>query len=167
LDAFRAPSSRGMHRYRSSGPHQMNIGWREVRTSRTVTRRLCGHVSGEPSDVFDQSNPLVKAPISPPPAKKSLTTSPPIRATSLRCSCKSYFAGFNLGGDIQLVICAAASLSRADRSSIARSFPGGSLRAVSRAFREASSRRSSRVSACLTRFLLMVGCSFIDLPSVS
>src|SRR6476660_4399233 len=68
----------------SSGPHQMNIGWREVRTSRTVTRRLCGHVSGEPSDVFDQSNPLVKAPISPPPAKKSLTTSPPIHATSLR-----------------------------------------------------------------------------------
>src|SRR5580692_4950155 len=67
----------------SSGPHQMNIGWREVRTSRTVTRRLCGHVSGGPSDVFDQSYPRVRAPISPPPAKKSLTTSTPIRAASL------------------------------------------------------------------------------------
>src|SRR5690349_17253746 len=77
----------------SSGPHQMNIGWREVRTSRTVTRRLCGHVSGEPSDVFDQSNPLVKAPISPPPAKKSLTNSPPIRATSLKRSSPSLWPG--------------------------------------------------------------------------
>src|SRR5215207_1466781 len=64
----------------SSGPHQMNIGWREVRTSRTVTRRLCGHVSGEPSEDFDQSNPLVSAPISPPPARKSPTTSPTIHA---------------------------------------------------------------------------------------
>ncbi len=74
----------------SSGPHQTNIGWREVRTSRTVTRRLCGHVSGEPSDVFDQSNPRVRAPISPPPAKKSLTTSSPIRTTSLKRSRQAY-----------------------------------------------------------------------------
>src|SRR4051794_32322213 len=53
----------------------MNIGWRELRTRRTVTRRLCGHVSGDPSDVLDQSNARVKSPISPPPAKKSLTGS--------------------------------------------------------------------------------------------
>src|SRR5258705_2095789 len=74
----------------SSGPHQMNIGWREVRTSRTVTRRLCGHVSGEPKDVFDQSNALVKAPSSPPPARKSLTSSPPIPATSLNDRHRAY-----------------------------------------------------------------------------
>jgi hypothetical protein len=61
----------------------MNIGCPEVRTSRTVTRRLCGHVWGAPSDVFDQSNALVKAPISPPPARKSLDVAPPIHATSL------------------------------------------------------------------------------------
>src|SRR6478736_8238276 len=55
----------------SSLPHQMNIGWRVVRTSRTVTRRLCGQVRGGPSEVFDQSNPRVRAPISPPSARKS------------------------------------------------------------------------------------------------
>src|ERR1700722_15169851 len=60
----------------SSGPHQMNIGWPEVRTNRTVTRRLCGHVSGVPMPVLDQSNALVRAPISPPPAKKSSARSP-------------------------------------------------------------------------------------------
>src|ERR1700722_584304 len=57
----------------------MNIGWREVRTSRTVTRRLCGHAWGEPSEVFDQSKARVSAPSSPPPAKKSPTSSPSIR----------------------------------------------------------------------------------------
>src|ERR1700679_1977749 len=62
----------------SSGPHQMNIGWREVRTSRTVTRRLCGQVWGGPSEVFDQSNTLVRAPSSPPLPKKSPTSSRPI-----------------------------------------------------------------------------------------
>jgi hypothetical protein len=43
--------------------------------SRTVTRRLCGHLSGGPSEVLDQSNARVDAPISPPPARKSLTGS--------------------------------------------------------------------------------------------
>src|SRR5580704_17544701 len=63
----------------SSSPHQMNIGWREVRTRRTVTRRLCGQVWGGPSEVFDQSKARVRAPSSPPPAKKSPTSSPSIR----------------------------------------------------------------------------------------
>src|SRR4051812_28562977 len=62
----------------------MNIGWREVRTSRTVTRRLCGHVWGGPSGVFDQSNARVRTPISPPAARKSLAKSALILATSLR-----------------------------------------------------------------------------------
>src|SRR3954447_27071349 len=59
----------------------MNIGWRDVRTSRTVSLRLCGHVSGAPSGVFDQLKARVNAPISPPAAKKSLVISPPICPT--------------------------------------------------------------------------------------
>src|ERR1700722_3136593 len=57
----------------------MKLGWGKVRTSRTVTRRLCGHAWGEPSEVFDQSKARVRAPSSPPPAKKSPTSSPSIR----------------------------------------------------------------------------------------
>jgi hypothetical protein len=71
----------------------------------------------------------------------------------------------NLGDDIQALICAAASLSRAARSSVARSFPGGSFRADSRAFLEASSNRSSRLRTCLARFRFLVRCSSICLPS--
>jgi hypothetical protein len=67
-----------------------------------------------------------------------------------------YLAGLGRGDEIQALICAAASLSRADRSSVARSFPGGSLRAESRAVLEASSKRSSRLRTCLARFLFLV-----------
>src|SRR6185369_1305929 len=74
-------------------PHQMNIGWRVVRTSRTVTRRLCGHVSGGPSGVFDQSNARVSAPISPPSARKSPAASPLIRVASPRRLSRSVQAG--------------------------------------------------------------------------
>src|SRR5258708_4801040 len=54
-----------------SGPHQMNIGWPVLSSNRTVTRRLCGHLSGDPSEELFQSYARISAPISPPPAKKS------------------------------------------------------------------------------------------------
>lgn len=79
----------------------------------------------------------------------------PRRSSQAGC-CGGYLAGLGRGDEIQALICAAASLSRADRSSVARSFPGGSLRAESRAVLEASSKRSSRLRTCLARFLFLV-----------
>src|SRR5712664_2118125 len=55
----------------SSGPHQMNIGWLVFSRMRTAVRKLCGHASGGPSGLADQSYARVNAPISPPPARKS------------------------------------------------------------------------------------------------
>src|ERR1700679_2068578 len=55
----------------SCGPHQMNIGWLVLSSSRTAVRRLCGQVSGRPSGLNDQSWARISAPISPPPARKS------------------------------------------------------------------------------------------------
>src|SRR5665213_971812 len=49
----------------------MNIGWLVLSRMRSAVRRLCGQVSGGPSGVADQSWARVKAPISPPPARKS------------------------------------------------------------------------------------------------
>src|SRR6266849_4328666 len=55
----------------SVGPHQMNIGWLVFSRMRNAVRKLCGHVSGVPSGLADQSYARVNAPISPPPARKS------------------------------------------------------------------------------------------------
>src|ERR1700685_303022 len=55
----------------SSGPHQRNIGWRELSMMPTVALRLAGHDSTGPSGVFDQSSERTRAPGSPPPASHS------------------------------------------------------------------------------------------------
>ena len=54
----------------SSFPHQMNMGNCEFKSMLTEARRLCGHWSGVPIGVCDQSNARVIAPISPPPCRK-------------------------------------------------------------------------------------------------
>ena len=74
----------------------MNIGWREVSINRTATRRLCGHISGGPSEVFDQSYARVRAPVSPPAAKKSLTIPWSIRAASRSANYIRRFGSFSL-----------------------------------------------------------------------
>src|SRR5580698_10994469 len=54
-----------------SSPHQMNIGCLVFNRIRNAVRKLCGQVSGFPSELADQSYARVSAPISPPPARKS------------------------------------------------------------------------------------------------
>ena len=49
----------------SSGPHAIHIENREVRTTCTIERRLCGHVAGGPSGVCSQSTFIMSAPTSP------------------------------------------------------------------------------------------------------
>src|SRR5678815_4956401 len=49
------------------GPHQTNIGNRELRQMPTATRRLCGHCSGTPSGVLAQSKARTLSAISPRP----------------------------------------------------------------------------------------------------
>jgi len=41
-----------------------------VSSNPTVVRKLCGHVSGGPRGVVDQSKARMRAPISPPAARK-------------------------------------------------------------------------------------------------
>ena len=53
-----------------SFPHQTNMGNWEFKRILTDVRRLCGHWSGVPIAVCDQSKVRVSAPISPPPCKK-------------------------------------------------------------------------------------------------
>ena len=53
------------------GPHQTNMGKREMRQMLTAISRLCGQLSTGPSDVLDQSNARMRSPISPPPARQS------------------------------------------------------------------------------------------------
>src|SRR5580698_4942214 len=52
----------------SSGPHQRNIGWRELSINPTTALRLAGHNSTGPRAVFDQSKARAAAPASPPPS---------------------------------------------------------------------------------------------------
>jgi hypothetical protein len=49
----------------------MNIGYLELRRRLTVVFRLCGHDSGGPSGVADQSRPRARAPHSPPSERTS------------------------------------------------------------------------------------------------
>jgi hypothetical protein len=51
-------------------PLPIQIGWREVSMMRIAVFRLCGHCSGLPSEEAPQSAARIKAPISPPPARK-------------------------------------------------------------------------------------------------
>jgi hypothetical protein len=50
----------------SSGPHQMNIGWREWTTMATADLRLCDQRDIGPRGVAAQSKRPIRAPISPP-----------------------------------------------------------------------------------------------------
>src|SRR4051794_40920548 len=49
----------------------MNIGWLVLSRMRSAVRRLCGQPSDPPIAVAHQSWARVRAPISPPPARKS------------------------------------------------------------------------------------------------
>ena len=49
------------------GPHQTNMGKRELRQIPTATRKLCGHCWGGPSGVLSQSKARTIAAISPRP----------------------------------------------------------------------------------------------------
>src|SRR4051812_31839987 len=55
------------------GPHHSRIGKRDSRQMDTEVRRLWGHVSTAPIDVFDQSSAPARAPISPPEANSRST----------------------------------------------------------------------------------------------
>src|SRR5918999_482699 len=54
----------------NSGPHQSDMGKRELRQMLTAIFRASGHVSGGPSSVSDQDFARMSAPISPPSARK-------------------------------------------------------------------------------------------------
>jgi hypothetical protein len=61
-----------LYRCSRSGPPQSNIGNRLPSTTPSIVLRLVGHCSTGPSFVLDQSVERMIAPISPPPANKSV-----------------------------------------------------------------------------------------------
>src|SRR5215472_6163251 len=60
----------------SSLPHQINIGWLEVRIIRTQVLRFSGHVSGRPKTVCDQSKERIRWAISLLPGKMRSNSGP-------------------------------------------------------------------------------------------
>src|SRR6185312_8575175 len=58
-----------------SGPHQSSSGKRLASRKLTIIFKLGDQLSGGPSAVLDQSCARMSAPISPPPARKSTSTS--------------------------------------------------------------------------------------------
>src|ERR1700712_369177 len=54
-----------------SGPHQINIGWFVLSRSLKASFSAADQPSGAPIAVADQSKWRIRAPISPPPARKT------------------------------------------------------------------------------------------------
>src|SRR6187401_12102 len=75
------------------------MGWREVSMMRTHVFKLCGQFSGEPNEVFSQSNARISSPILPPPSRKAafeFISWGMVVSSSCINSCRGLIEGYSL-----------------------------------------------------------------------